>query len=78
MSDGNRWFLTITAGRHDGTFFLIDTLPGVTVHTREMLDSDIALVEIAFLVSREQAGELEYVLRATTSTEVDNQIANGA
>lgn len=78
MSEGNNWFLTITAGRSDGTCFLIDTLPGVTARTREMLDSDLALVEIAFLVSREQAGELEYVLSPRNSTEGDNQVTNGA
>ncbi len=60
MKAENSWTLTLMATRQDGTEFFLQPVAGVHAHVRELLDSEVALLEFTMVVSRSKAAELLY------------------
>jgi hypothetical protein len=58
----SRWTLVVTAALKDGTLFLFEPMSGAHVQVRELVDSDLALLEFTLVVSRAQAQELRDTL----------------
>jgi hypothetical protein len=62
MRPANRWTLTMMASRDDGALFLLRPVTGVHAHVRELLDSDLALLEFTVVLPRSRAEELQDAL----------------
>ncbi len=69
MKPESRWTLTLMASRDDGTLLLFRPVSGVHAHVRELLDSDVGLLEFTVVVPRSEAEELQDALTADKSAE---------
>jgi len=56
------WTLIVTAAHKDGSMFLFEPMPGAHAQVRELVDSDLALLEFTLVVPRHQAKELKDTL----------------
>ena len=62
MSRPSAWKLIITAAHDNGVVFLFEPAHAAHAQIRELLDSDLALLEFTFAVPRRQAQELQDAL----------------
>ena len=69
MKPENTWTLTMMASRNDGALLLFRPVSGVHAHVRELLDSDMALLEFTLVVPRSQVEELQDALTVDQSLE---------
>lgn len=69
MKPGNSWTLTVMASRADGTVLVVQPVSGVHAHVRDLLDSDMALLEFTLVVPRSRAEELLYATAIDESHE---------
>lgn len=60
MKAENNWTLTMLATREDGTAFFLQPVSGIHAHVRELLDSEMVLLEFTMVLSRSKAEELLY------------------
>jgi hypothetical protein len=58
----SNWTLIVSAALKDGTLFVFEPMSGAHAQVRELLDSDLALLEFTLVVPRSQAEELQDTL----------------
>lgn len=62
MQQESHWTLIVTVARKDDILFLFEPMSGAHAQVRELLDSDLALLEFTLVVPRSQAEELQDTL----------------
>ncbi len=62
MTRESEWTLIVTAAHSDGSMFLFEPMSGAHAQVRELVDSDLALLEFTLVVPRHQAEELRDTL----------------
>jgi hypothetical protein len=78
MSKQSNWKLTVTVSHQNGMVFLFEPPAGAHVQIRELLDSDLALLEFTFTVPRFQAEEVQQALTLSESDQSDLEQSCGS